>query len=300
MDMNEATDAVSSHAGPGDHTKAGVSKKGALKGPVFEYMQRLDAHLCTLASSYSPQARQYSPLLPVDKLDAADHFSSFPHQAMFAAAADPTQDNLKAFAAAPVDAAGHLNVPALDHVQCCLTPGACYPIYIDSEGSTLNTTEYITVRSTCFRQEEQQRLQPLTRQRSFSMREIVCIGAQEQVEEFLSTMQQRVENLFSMLGLPVTLIQATDPFFEPKRNKKFLMQKVAPLKLEMTYQDELAIGSINNHRDGFGRIFAITLGGEPVHSGCVAFGLERWVYCCINQFGDDPANWPELAAPGCE
>ena len=30
-----------------------------------------------------------------------------------------------------------------------------------------------------------------------------------------------------------------------------------------------------------------------MHSVCVAFGLERWVYAFLAQHGDDPARWPE-------
>ncbi|MEM9622933.1 MAG: aminoacyl--tRNA ligase-related protein [Pseudomonadota bacterium] len=273
---------------------SGVSQRGGLSGPLLAYMQQLDAHICTLAADYAPENQQHSPLLPVAKLDAADHFSSFPHQAMFAAAAAPDKDNLKSFAAEPVDAAGHLNVPALDAVDCCLTPGACYPIYIDQEGAELEETKYITVRSTCFRQEEQERLEPLIRQRAFTMRELVCMGTQDDVEKFLATLTQRVEDMCQALDLPIVFVQATDPFFEPRRNKKFLMQKVAPVKMEMTYQEHLAIGSVNDHRNGFGNTFAILLHGEPIHSGCVAFGLERWLYCLQEQHGEDPAAWPAI------
>jgi hypothetical protein len=55
----------------------------------------------------------------------------------------------------------------------------------------------------------------------------------------------------------------------------------------------IAIGSFNYHSDFFGRAFDISLpGGGPMHSVCIAFGLERWVEAFFAQFTTDPAAWP--------
>ena len=68
---------------------------------------------------------------------------------------------------------------------------------------------------------------------------------------------------------------------------------VDPVKTEMVFSGELAIGSINSHRSFFGETFGISRGDSPAFSGCVAFGLERWLYALLARFGPDPQRWPD-------
>ena len=47
---------------------------------------------------------------------------------------------------------------------------------------------------------------------------------------------------------------------------------------------DIAVASFNNHHEFFGRRFDIALAaGGPAHTGCVAFGLERWVLALLAQ-----------------
>lgn len=262
-----------------------------ISGAQAELLDAVDGLVCGWARDIGADKHVYPPLLPVEKLQRADHFSSFPHQVLMAVAADVDQDNLRAFSAEPLNADGSLKLPKLAPTHHCLTPGACFPIYFNLEGQVLDGPRFITVRSNCFRRESYE--QPLARQMAFNMREIVCIGTQQDVEEFLADFRERVKGLFAKLGLPVELKQATDPFFNPTKSRKFVMQKVMPLKHEMVFDGHLAIGSINNHRSGFGDIFDIRVGDQVAHSGCVAFGLERWVYAVNQRFGSNPADWPK-------
>jgi hypothetical protein len=57
------------------------------------------------------------------------------------------------------------------------------------------------------------------------------------------------------------------------------MQRLLKVKLE--YQsldyDGLALASVNRHGSFFGERFNITnRSGEPVHTACLAAGLDRW------------------------
>jgi seryl-tRNA synthetase len=269
---------------------AGGKARLKLAGAEAELLNTVDALFCGWADGIGAERHLYPPLLPADKLHRADHFSSFPHQVLMAVSADPDEGNLHAFSAAPLAADGSLNLPDLAPAHYCLTPGACFPIYFNMEGESHDGPQFITVRSSCFRRETYE--EPLARQMSFNMREIVCIGTQSDVESFLAGFRTRVENLFARIAFPVEFKQATDPFFNPGKNRKFIMQKVVPLKHEMVFDDRLAIGSINNHKSGFGELFNIRIGDQVAHSGCVAFGLERWVYAVREHFGADPAGWP--------
>jgi hypothetical protein len=54
------------------------------------------------------------------------------------------------------------------------------------------------------------------------------------------------------------------------------------------------VGSYNYHQDFFGRHLNITLPDDSfVHTGCVAFGLERMALAYVAQFGLDSKNWSE-------
>jgi hypothetical protein len=82
-----------------------------------------------------------------------------------------------------------------------------------------------------------------------------------------------------------------------------MAQLVNPTKQEAIFDGHLAIASVNLHQDHFGRTYDIRQSGDYAYTGCVAFGLERWVYAIVSRFGDDPARWPALAdvnaaAPG--
>jgi seryl-tRNA synthetase len=92
---------------------------------------------------------------------------------------------------------------------------------------------------------------------------------------------------------------ANDPFFVGEFRKQSLFQSAFQLKYEIRASlpfkpSTLAIGSYNFHQDFFGRHLNITLSdGSPVHTGCVAFGLERCAYAFLAQFGFDQSNWPD-------
>jgi len=186
----------------------------------------------------------------------------------------------------------HLTQPAA--VRSVLTPAACYHVYGELEGQNLESTRFVTTRGTCFRHEDT--YAPLQRQWSFSMREVVCIGSAEDVNTFLDQAREVAGRLTRSLGIEVEWKEATDPFFDPQADPRFLMQKLEPIKRELVFEDRLAIASVNFHRDFFGETFDMTLNGKPAFSACLAFGVERWFYALLAQHGPDPEHWTFLEA----
>src|SRR5256885_1895226 len=67
-----------------------------------------------------------------------------------------------------------------------------------------------------------------------------------------------------------------------------------PVKTEMVFRTGLAIGSVNFHRNYFGEASQIQRQEQEAFSGCVAFGIERWIFAFLNQFGPDRKQWPDL------
>jgi acyl carrier protein len=177
-----------------------------------------------------------------------------------------------------------------------LTPAACYHCYPERAGQTLSAEAITSVRAKCHRNETD--VAPLERQREFTMREIVFFGTRRGVKRIRQQLLQRVGRFVSALSLDGFVEAATDPFFTTASQGKRLVQSAGALKLELHLTLEsgrsLAVASFNHHHDHFGSRFGFTLAdGKPAHSGCVAFGLERWVLAFLTQYGLDQSKWPE-------
>lgn len=265
-------------------------KQAVLGGAVLGLAQDIDRLFAHWAQQFGAEERQFSPLVSAAQLNKLEYFKSFPHQVVLPVSLSPDDDNLNAFADDPIFSDGALKLTETSPVHQCLAPAACFPVYMSMSGQDLPATSFVTLRSTCFRKETS--LTPLERQAAFTMREVVCVGAQGDVQEYLEQFRQIVVGFFERLSLPVVLERATDPFFNAPTNRKYIMQKVAPLKHEMVYDGHLAIGSINFHQSSFGETFDISCQGSEVFSGCVAFGIERWLFAFLDHFGTDSDSWP--------
>ena len=265
-----------------------------IHGPLLARERQLDGLFLGWAERWGATEYRFPPFIAAHALDRVGYFQSFPHLATFPVTLEAEPDNLDAFSANPFKDTHALALQMLAPADHVVTPAACYHVYDELTGSALADTCYITTRGTCCRHE--QHYAQLQRQWTFDMREIVCIGSETAVENFLTTAAKRLDGLIENLGLDAAWRAATDPFFRPLQNPKFFLQKLAPVKRELLFRNRLAIASVNRHRDHFGKAFAITLQGKPAHSACIAFGLERWLYALAQTFGADPGSWPDLEA----
>ena len=132
------------------------------------------------------------------------------------------------------------------------------------------------------------------------MREIVCLGTKAETVAFVELAREAADEFLRLMDLPVEWLTATDPFFQPQSNPKYLFQRLQPVKHEATYGGDLAIASLNRHHDHFGTAFAITRDGAPAHSACLAFGLERWLFAITHRHGTDPRSWPRARGSSAE
>jgi seryl-tRNA synthetase len=263
--------------------------RAGFTGPLLTLADDLDRAFRALAARWDAAEERHPAALPADLLDRLGYLESFPQQATFPVGLAPVEDDLGHF----VRPDGSVTLTRPRPVTEVLTPAACYHLYAAHEGETLTAPLYLTTRNTCFRQET--RYEPLRRQQSFTMREIVCLGTPGETAEFLAQTRADVDRLARSAGLPVDWMPATDPFFRPRGSPGYLMQRVQPSKHEALYGASLALGSVNLHRAHFGTAFGITRDGVPVSSACVAFGVERWMYAVADRHGLDPANWPLIA-----
>ena len=125
------------------------------------------------------------------------------------------------------------------------------------------------------------------------------VGSAADVEELRAWGTQRTAQLATSLGLTHEIAPASDPFYAPTARGRMLLQRVKGLKTELLLDigagRTIAAASFNDHERFFGECFDIRLSsGDHASSGCVAFGLERWLLAFMVAHGPDPAGWPDL------
>ena len=174
-----------------------------------------------------------------------------------------------------------------------MPPATCYHCYAKLAATSLRESVVWTCIARCRRNEgevESGRLQ------TFTMREIVFIGSAGWVRKQRQEWTDRILAFAQTLHLVVQLDAATDSFFAggEARGRK-LLQQIKGLKIELRAQMDaketpLAISSFNLHEKFFSRRFDFQLAdGMEAHSGCVAFGLERWALALALTLGPDQA-----------
>ncbi len=267
-----------------------------MKGDTWDLFQKIDFKIrshCLESTSNewsSPQG------IAFETLERADYFASFPQWLTAAAhlSDDPSVLESVAQASDKTKAAKESILPP----EAAMPPAVCYHTYANLKGQTLPETCLMTAQGTCWRHEGD-RFRPLERGWAFTMREIVCIGSEKAIVSFKEKEMNRAKELADTLGIPVSIADATDPFFSATAKDKKFLQKLKALKQELTFplrsDQPLAIFSANNHETRFGEWFDIRLSDEtPAYSACVGFGLERWLLAFLVTHGPDQGSWPRV------
>jgi seryl-tRNA synthetase len=186
---------------------------------------------------------------------------------------------------------------ALEPADLVLAPAACYPVYpiaaargaVPAEGWTFD------VAADCFRREPST---DIDRFQSFRMREYVRIGTVAQIQAFREEWVERAKGLADRLGLSYRVDLASDPFFGRAGQIVAASQLEQALKFELVVpvhsaEKPTACMSFNYHQDHFGLTWDLgTEAGEPAHTGCVAFGMDRLAVAMFATHGLDVEAWP--------
>jgi seryl-tRNA synthetase len=276
-----------------EHSELRFDQNGMvnLTGDLLNYFNKLDHYITQLDSKLKFADFHFPPFISAAEIAKVDYLGSFPHLATFALSLKETPENLQQFSNGErVNEKGELLLSELAPTKLLLTPATCYHFYIHHQNQELAEAKYVTATCHCFRREEY--FKPLYRQSVFSMRELVCMGGMDEVMAYLERLRPLSEKLAKDLKLDIHFETASDPFFNPSKNPKALLQKLQPNKTEMIYKKELAIGSLNFHRNYFGQSFNITLKQESCFTACVAFGLHRWLFALIDTHGSKVKAWP--------
>jgi seryl-tRNA synthetase len=250
------------------------------------YVTRAGAHL-------SPEVMRFPPLFSRPHYLATDHLQNFPN----------LMGSVHSFAG---DERGHLAMlatkehdedwtAALSPTDVMLVPAACYPLYPTAAGTLPADGRTVDLCTFVFRHEPSP---DPARMQAFRQREYVRLGTPAQALAHRDYWLKRAEELLLAVGLDVRPAPANDPFFGRGGRVMAAAQKEQDLKYELlapvaSAERPTAVASCNYHLNHFGVAFGIrTPDGQPAHSACVGFGLERIALALFRKHGFDPDRWP--------
>src|SRR5581483_7767817 len=153
---------------------------------------------------------RFPPVMSRRQVEKSGYLKSFPH--FLGCVSCLTGDESHIRASVDRHEAGEDWTGGLAAADLVLAPAACYPVYplAASRGQIPARGLLFDVACDCFRREPSQMLDRL---QSFRMREYVCIGTPDQIQDFRARWMKRAENIAAQLGVSYRMDQASDPFF---------------------------------------------------------------------------------------
>jgi seryl-tRNA synthetase len=272
---------------------SGVDGVYGLSGTFEHIIESFERYVTRMGEDLAPEVMRFPPLLSRRTYERTDHMAMFPnlmgsvHTFM---GSTEEHGELMRKQSQREDWSGDLK-PA----DVMLTPAACYPLYPAATGVLSDAGRVVDLRAFVFRHEPS--LDP-ARMQIFRQREYVRLGSPAQALAHRDYWLERGELMLRTVGLDVTPVVANDPFFGEVARVMSATQREQALKYELvvpiTSADRpTAVTSCNYHVDHFGRTFGImTPDGEPAHTACIGFGLERIALALFKTHGFEPAAWP--------
>lgn len=245
------------------------------KGEEYKLFDSLDKEFLSFISSYDYETVAIPAMIDEDVLKKCGYFESFPDQ--LSLVGEIKQSNLG-------DTANG-NIPTGDNIlfkRKYLTPSACLHIYPMIENKLIYN-KAITTLARVYRCEKSG-FDELTRLWDFTVREIVFIGSKEYVMDSLQDMKNKAFEMAKKISNEAVIDSANDPFYDTTRNRiKVRIQNKNETKYELRIPINgkmVAVCSFNFHNSHFSKPFNFDNEGK-VFSGCVGFGLDRWVAASI-------------------
>jgi seryl-tRNA synthetase len=269
----------------------GVYARSALYVRICE---GLEAYITSLRDP-NTEVMRFPPVMSRKQLEKSGYLKSFPNLLGCVCALHGTEPVIRA--AAERLERGEDWTQALSASDLVLSPAACYPVYpiAAARGALPPGGWQFDIEADVFRHEPSRSLDRL---QSFRMREFVKIGAPEEIVAYRERWLSRAPQIAADLSLPHTLDVANDPFFGRVGQMMAVSQRQQTLKFELLipyYETAVptACMSFNYHREHFGTVWGMKdERGEPAHTSCVAFGIDRLVVALFANHGVDTKTWP--------
>ncbi|MGZ0150515.1 hypothetical protein ACXJJ3_25880 [Kribbella sp. WER1] len=259
-----------------------------------------------LDAAFDVTEYRYPTLISTRALERAGYPGSFPQHLMLVTRLHNDLDTYREFTDRLAD--GPIDAAVLEHcrnIDYCLPPTMCYHTFHQYRGRTLEPDglKVVTCRGKSFRYEAGYAT-TLERLWDFTIREVVFLGTRHEVLDARECYLAEILAFTEELGLAGHCEVANDPFFGGvDSSARISSQRMLELKYEVRLDvgdgRDIACASFNFHDALFGKAFDIQLDDSgPIRTGCVGFGLERWVYAFLCRYGADPADWPSAVGFG--
>lgn len=236
---------------------------------------------------------QYPDLISLDTLSQYNYLSQFPQHLIFAPHLKENISLINTFSrkvklSRDVISSDYIDVEGVRYANKL---AVCPHVYKQYEGKTIDPCNPVIISSVgkCKRYESVN-VNYFERLLDFSMREIVVIGSPEYILEVRERLMEKTRRFIEKMGLTANIRTATDPFFTAEYSPKLLLQQKFKLKYELNMElprgKELSVGSFNYHGSHFIEDFNIkSASDQSLATGCIAFGVERFVYAIMVQKG---------------
>lgn len=239
------------------------------------------------------RAVRFPPVLPRATFLKTDYLHSFPSLAGdIAAFAGSDRDHAALLARLET---GEPWADLLEPTDAVLCPAVCHPLYPTLPADVPDDGWFFDVYGYVFRHEPS--LDP-ARMVSFRQYELVYVGTPEGARAHRDRCLSQAMEIVTSLGVDASSSVANDPFFGRAGRMLANNQRAEELKYEVLAPTSpaaalTAVASANCHEDHFGRAFDLrTADGEPAHTACVGYGVERITLALIWAHGLDLADWP--------
>lgn len=273
--------------------------------PFSSLMRFLDyAFVTKIANRFDVKEESYPAVIHCETLNKTNHFTSFPEHIHFLTHLREDLDVIETFSQSIREAGGwkqdepmslDANMP---RPKFAMNPSTCYHCYEGLQDETLEGEGVVvTAISKCHRFESKNHTD-FGRLLDFSMREIIFVGKPDFVKENRLKSIEYLKELAAEWNVDSFMEIANDPFFTNDFQVKASFQRNQEMKYELRlripYIDKsIACSSVNFHSNTFGNAFNIKMGKRNAVTGCVGFGIERWAFAFLAQYGLDQAQWPQ-------
>jgi seryl-tRNA synthetase len=269
----------------------GVYGRTSLFEEIVDGLSRLISH----HREPGTEVLRFPPVMSRAQLERSGYLKSFPNLLGCVCTLHGTEAEIRA-AAERCEIGGDWTA-SLAAADLVLSPAACYPLYplAASRGPIPRGGLRFDAECDCFRREPSKQL---ARLQSFRMREYIRIGSPEEVADFRDRWTARARLLADELGLTYDVAPASDPFFGRTGQVMAISQLQKSLKFELVVampppEQPTACMSFNLHLDHFASIWGLSSeAGAIVHTGCVAFGIDRLALGLFCEHGFEPRKWP--------
>ena len=260
----------------------------------------VDALAALITRHRHPRAEvfRFPPVMSRKMIETSGYLASFPNLLGCMCCLQGSEADIRGSVGRFVEGEGAPWTDDLAAGDLVLTPASCYPVYpiAAARGAVPAAGWLFDVACDCFRREPSK---DIDRLQSFRMREYVCIGTPEQIQAFRDDWIGRAKGIADKLSLPYKVDLANDPFFGRGGQLMAVSQIQQSLKFEllipvMSEEKPTACMSFNYHQDHFGEVWGLRgANGAVMHTGCVAFGMDRLAVALFATHGTDVAAWPD-------